>query len=318
MEAQTSNCLQIKKRSRQNKIMRNIFNFPKLLIRRIGLFYSMIRYGNAHNLDFAIEHYKFFTNMIEKLHKYKPDVKSLRILEVGCGKSYWLTLLLHSYGAKVTGIDTEFTSADNNISKYLSIFRENGIERMLRTFVWDKFYAAPYYKQLASLSSFPLQFKGIDVRRHSADDSEFPDNTFDVVVSHEVFEHIEDIPKTICTLKRILKPDGITYIYVHNFTSLSGGHHIAWKYPDTEPSDTVPPWDHLRENRFPDIPSWLNKLREKDYRKEFEKYMNVIEWLPTVKEGEKLLTPDIRAELSDYNEDELLTKGFIIIARPKV
>ena len=284
---------------------------------RLNLFLSMVRYGNAHNLDFAIEHYKFFKNLLNKLKTLGLNPKNLRTLEIGCGKAYWLTLLLHSYGVQVTGIDTEFTSTKNNISKYLCILRENGLERMLRTLVWDKFYAKPYYQKLDSISSFPLNFSNTDVRRMSVTETDFPNDTFDLIVSHEVFEHIENIPETVFTLNRILKPSGYTYIYVHNFTSLSGGHHIAWKYPDTEPSDTVPPWDHLREKRFPNIPSWLNELREKDYRREFEKHMEIIEWIPFGKEGENLLTPDIRAELSDYDEHELLTKGFIIIAKPR-
>ena len=300
-----------------SKSKSSIFDTPAILFKRLGLFLSMIKYGNAHNVDFAIEHYAFFENLIKNVNRLGVNTNNIRTLEIGCGKAYWLTLLLHNYGLHVTGIDTEFTSSSNQFSKYISIYRDNGLERMLRTFVWDKFYSKPYYQKLASLSPFPLKFNNVDVRRMSITDANFPDNTFDLVVSHEVFEHIDDIHKTVLTLNRIIKPEGITYIYVHNFTSLSGGHHIDWKYPDTEPSDTVPPWDHLRNRQFPDIPSWLNKLRESNYRIEFEKYMEVIEWIPAEKEGEKLLTPDIRAELSDYDEHELLTKGFIIIAKPK-
>jgi SAM-dependent methyltransferase len=295
----------------------NSFYTPLRLFKRLGLFLSMIRYGNEHNRDFAIEHYDFFNNMVEKLNALGIQNNGIRTLEIGCGKAYWLTLLAHSYGMDVTGIDTEYVSSKNQISKYLSIFRDNGLERMLRTLVWDKFYAASYYQQLATQTPFPLNFNKVDLRRMSSTDVKFPDNTFDLIVSHEVFEHIADIPNTILTLKRILKPSGITYIYVHNFTSLSGGHHIAWKYPDTEPSDIVPPWDHLREKRFPDIPSWLNGLRESEYKKVFEDHMDIIEWIPMGIEGEKLLTSDIRAELSDYDEKELVTKGFIIIAKPK-
>lgn len=300
-----------------NMPTRNIIHAMKSPFKRLNLFLSMVKYGNLHNLDFAIEHYDFFEKILYKLKALGLDTKDLRTLEIGCGKAYWLTLLLHNHGLHVTGIDTEFTAPKNQISKYVSIFRENGLERMLRTFVWDKFYAKPYYKKLASLVSTPLNFKNVDVRRMSITDADFPDNSFDLIVSHEVFEHIANIPETVETLNRILKPNGYTYIYVHNFTCLSGGHHIAWKYPDSEPSNTVPPWDHLRNKLFPEIPSWLNELREKDYRKEFEKHMEIIEWLPIGKEGEKLLTSDIRTELSDYDEEELLTKGFIIIAKPK-
>ena len=114
-----------------------------------------------------------------------------------------------------------------------------------------------------------------------------------------------------------MKPDATTYIYVHSFTSISGGHHIAWKYPDTEPSDEVPPWDHLRDKRFPDIPSWVNGLREHEYREVFEQFFEIEDWFPTHREGEALLTTEIREELADYTEAELLTKGFVVVARPK-
>ena len=109
----------------------------------------------------------------------------------------------------------------------------------------------------------------------------------------------------------------MAYIYIHNYASLSGGHHIAWKYPDTASSAVVPPWDHLRQNRYPDIPSWINRLRERDYRQAFEEQFDILDWFPTATEGKALLTPGIRAELADYGEEELLTKGFVIVARPR-
>lgn len=280
---------------------------------RIGLYLSMVKYGNAHNRDFAAEHYSFFERMLS----YLGEIKDRRILDVGCGKSFWLSLLLHSAGAKATGIDTEVVTAGAGATKYLEILRTNGIERALRTLVWDIVYARPYYRELAAISRYPLKMHGLDLRSMSSSTLDFADNTFDIVVSHEVFEHIDNVPQTVAELRRVMKPDGITYIYVHNFTSLSGGHHIAWKYPDTEPSKNVPPWDHLRENLHPWIPSWLNKLRERDYREAFTRHFEILDWIRTEQEGVALLTDDLRAELKDYSDEELLTKGFIVVARPK-
>ena len=287
------------------------------LSRRLRLYVSMVRYGNAHNRDFAREHYAFFADMQARLQKYVGDLCSLHVLDVGCGKAFWLTLLLHSYGAHVTGIDTEFVAPGRSLGKYTGILRRNGLERVLRTLVWETIYAAPYYRELAAVCHFPLCFEGIDVRRMSVTKLDFLGDTFDLVVSHEVFEHLPDVPAGLRSLRRVMKPEGITYIYVHNYTSLSGGHHIAWKYPDTEPSTVVPPWDHLRQNRYPEIPSWINRLREGDYRQAFEEQFEILDWFPTATEGEALLTPEIRAELADYSEEELLTKGFVVIARPK-
>ena len=285
------------------------------MLKKLSLYWSMLNYGLAHNRDFAHEHHRFFRDLLERL----GDVRGRRVIDIGCGKSYWLTLLLHSAGAVVTGVDTERVTARHDLGKYLAILKENGLERSLRTLCWDVLFARPYYKELAGLGSEPLRWDNLDVRCVSAITlDEFPDATFDLAVSHEVFEHIADIPATLRALRRVLKPQALTYIYIHNFTSLSGGHHIAWKYPDTEPSATVPPWDHLRGNRHPDIPSWINRMREGDYRREFGKYFELVEWIPFGQEGEGLLTPEIRRELPDYSADELLTKGFIVIARPRM
>lgn len=287
-------------------------------INRLQLYFSMVRYGNAHNRDFAREHYAFFTDMQRRLQQYGIDkLQGLRILDVGCGKAYWLTLLLHSCGANATGIDTEFVEERHSLNKYISILRHNGPERALRTLIWDVVYAGPYYHELAQMCPFPLDFEDVDARCMSVSELDFSARTFDLVVSHEVFEHLPDLPAALQSLRRVMKPDGLTYIYVHNYTSLSGGHHIAWKYPDAEPSTTVPPWDHLRQNLYPEIPSWINRLHERDYQRAFEEQFDILDWLPTTKEGEKLLAPEIRAELADYSEEELLTKGFIVIARPK-
>lgn len=287
------------------------------MFRRLKLYLSMIRYGNAHNQDFAKENYAFFEEMIEALKPYAGSVQGLRVLDAGCGKAFWLTLLLHSAGAKATGIDTEYVEAGVSLGKYLSIAKENGPERALRTIVWDLFYAKPYFKALAAICPFPLDFKGVDARRMDVESPVFDDETFDLVVSHEVFEHIEDPLKALKDLKRMMKPGAVAYIYIHNYASLSGGHHIAWKYPDSEPSDAVPPWDHLRENLYPEIPSWINRMREAEYKKIFREEFEILDWRPRGREGESLLTPQLRQELSEYSEDELLTKGFVVICRKR-
>lgn len=282
---------------------------------RLRLYGSMVAYARKHNLDFAREHYAFFERMRQDLQPLIGNLAGQRVLDVGCGKSYWLTLLLHSCGADVTGIDTEFV--DQGLLKYWRIFRRNGLDRALRTIAWEQIYAPPYYRALALAAPFPLIFGAVDVRCESVTDLTMPDESLDLAVSHEVFEHFDDLDSALRCLRRKLKPTGLTYFYIHNYTSISGGHHIAWKYPDTEPSPVVPPWDHLRQNRFPDIPSYINRLRERDYRAAFEAHFDIVHWLPGKTEGAALLTPQIRAELADYSEAELLTKGFTVVARPQ-
>lgn len=286
-------------------------------MRRLKLYWSMIRYANAHNRDFAREHWDFFDTLRRRLAERDIALPGLRVLEVGCGKSFWLTLLLHAHGAQVTGIDTEELDPRRSLSKYWSLLRRNGAERAARTLMWDVVYARPYYRELEQAAGCRLRGLRPDLRTGELRTLNLPEHSFDLVVSHEVFEHIADVDGAAAEVRRVLKPDGFGYLYVHSFPSLSGGHHIAWKYPDTEPSTTVPPWDHLRERRHPEIPSWLNGWRERDYRAAFERHFLVRDWLYTRREGESLLTPEIRAELADYSEHELLTKGFIAIVQPR-
>jgi ubiquinone/menaquinone biosynthesis C-methylase UbiE len=61
----------------------------------------------------------------------------------------------------------------------------------------------------------------------------FPENTFDVVVAFEVFEHLTDWRKFLSEIKRVLKPDGLVYLSTPNKTLYSPGtkkpinpHHV--------------------------------------------------------------------------------------------
>lgn len=61
----------------------------------------------------------------------------------------------------------------------------------------------------------------------------FSDNTFDVVVAFEVFEHLTDWRKFLSEIKRVLKPNGKVYLSTPNKTLYSPGtkkpinpHHV--------------------------------------------------------------------------------------------
>jgi SAM-dependent methyltransferase len=282
----------------------------------LKLYAAMVRFALRHNRDFAREHAEFFRDMERRLGGLGVELPGRRVLDLGCGKSYWLSLLLHNRGARVTGVDTEPPLPGRGLGKYAAIGRRHGWERSARTLAWDLLFNRSYYRALAKEWGNTLSHAGLDLRPLDGKTLDFPDDSFDLVVSHEVLEHIPDVAGALAEVARVLKPSGLTYLYVHNYASVSGGHHLAWKYPDTEPSFKVPPWDHLRENMFPDIPSWINRWRERDYRTAFSRHFEVLHWIPLGWEGEYLLTPEVRAELAPYSRRELLTKGFAVIATP--
>jgi SAM-dependent methyltransferase len=68
----------------------------------------------------------------------------------------------------------------------------------------------------------------------------FPDGHFDVVYSSNVLEHVDDPPRVIAEMVRVLKPGGYGHIVVPNYGSWWEGHYgLVW---------------------LPHSPAWLGKL----------------------------------------------------------
>lgn len=268
----------------------------------------------------AKNHYNIFLDTYRRLQKYIDLSKKRTILDVGCGRQYPQTLLFHSRGHKVIGIDIFYISFDKPPLKYYKSLRKNGLIVATGDLIDDILLKnRRFYKTLRSLCGFSRCSNPPDIRQMNAEEMTFQDELFDIVISNCVFEHIRNVPKAVFEIHRVLKPSGICYITIHLFTSLSGGHHFYWQEPQkVKPPYKIPPWDHLREKKFPLPPVYLNKLREKDYISLFEQKFQILEIIRE-KEGEELLqsNPEIREELSEYTEEELVTRTLTIIGRKR-
>jgi SAM-dependent methyltransferase len=143
----------------------------------------------------------------------------------------------------------------------------------------------------------------------------FPDNSFDLATSVAAFEHFPDVPAVVAELQRVIRPEGIAWVGIHLFTSLSGGHNLSF----TEiPLRTIPagvdPWDHLRQRRLLfHVP--LNEWRKDQYLETFARRFQILKHYCAMREGEAFLTPALEAELSAYTRDELTCGAYIIAAR---
>jgi SAM-dependent methyltransferase len=244
-------------------------------------------------------------------------IERLRMLDVGCGQRTPATLLFQASGNQVTGIDTELITTSPGLGSFVRVWRANGLERAAKTLVRQLLFDPAYDRRLAELAGKPLSRRRLDIRCLSVTELPFADETFDVVISNAVFEHVPDVALALGEVTRLLRPGGVCHIAIHLFPSLSGGHHMAWAFPDQSIPDAVPPWDHLRENRFP-AHVYLNRLKESDYRTVFEAEgrLELVDWVTTRTEGESLLTPEIQTELADrYTRDDLLKREVIAIAR---
>lgn len=67
-----------------------------------------------------------------------------------------------------------------------------------------------------TLSEIARKHFGLDVRTTFLEDAGFPDASFDVITMTDVFEHISAPRAMLREVRRLLRPDGITYIKVPN------------------------------------------------------------------------------------------------------
>lgn len=87
---------------------------------------------------------------------------------------------------------------------------------------------------------------------------EFPSNTFDLVISANVIEHVPSPEKFIQEAARVLKPSGIAYIETAPVWTSARGHHvmegmIKENCPDEtsyrDDGTVIPDWAHLTYSR---------------------------------------------------------------------
>jgi len=81
-----------------------------------------------------------------------------------------------------------------------------------------------------------------------ARDLPFPDDAFDVVYSSCAFEHINDFPRAVAEIKRVLRPGGELLACWGPIWSCAVGHHLWVSYEGHRldfNQGTIPAWAHL-------------------------------------------------------------------------
>ena len=125
---------------------------------------------------------------LRQILSHFPEGKRLRILDIGCGPGFF-SIILSMAGHEVTGID----GADGMLERCRKNVEASGC--------------------------------GAKILKGDAANLEFPDETFDLVVSRNVTHAIPDHVKAYTEWKRVLKPDGILLIYDAN-----------WHFEETVPA----------------------------------------------------------------------------------
>lgn len=254
------------------------------------------------------------------------NLKGKRILDLGCGQRFPFALQCVGAGANVTALDLDYVKPDILPLAFLRTVKYNGLKRACKSLLRRLLFDGTYYDSLESVAGKPLRdccFRiNFIVADPHAESYPLPSNSFDLIASNAVIEHVDNVFRFAAEICRLLRRGGgIFYGTIHNFYSLSGGHNLEWAFPDEQPSQKVSPWDHLRDNRFP-IWAPLNKLLPEEYQNAFSEHLDIllfegrdINHDPGGLEGKSFLTPEIAAELTAYPQELLLNRSWCIVAQ---
>jgi SAM-dependent methyltransferase len=243
-----------------------------------------------------------------------------RVLDVGCGSNAPMTLMLHSSGVQVTGVDGYVGyrwGLGFQPGRYARYLREAGAAKTLRKAAGEIVYDRHYYKTLSKTLGFPLTEQGLDLRVMRVEALQVPDASVDVIHSNATWEHVADVDSANRELARVLRPGGVAYIEIHLFPSLSGGHDLPWIVPGRIDLGGITPWGHLRHPATWVPPVFLNRFRERDYRRSFEavRELDILDWKTEFTEAHELVTPELLADLPDYSAEELTKRSIIVVLR---
>src|SRR5687768_431880 len=119
-----------------------------------------------------------FRVFVETARRNGIDPFRSRVLDVGCGANAPMSVLLHSAGAKVTGIDAYVGhrwGLGVSPARYVDYVREAGVLRTLRKMVGEIVYDRHYYTTLADKTGLTLTERNLDLRQMDVRSAAIPD-----------------------------------------------------------------------------------------------------------------------------------------------
>ncbi len=242
-------------------------------------------------------------------------VSGLRMLEIGPGQGMERARYFAQRNEVVT-LDRDVIPTTLDPRQYWQMARANGPGRAIKTagrhLLIGRSADASYRKFLDADAAPPERRTGdIEVEPLERE-------AFDVVMSWSVWEHISDPTRALENAVAALRPGGVAYISIHLWTAKDGHHDIR---AFTGRGDELPAWGHLRPGRRHEInpSSYLNEWRLGQWRSLFaEVTPGADEYLDQYEVPEThgpLLVGELREELADYSDEELLTVNAVYVWR---
>jgi len=146
------------------------------------------------------------------------ELKGLKILEIGPGQLLGQLpyLALHN---EVIGVDYDVVPQGFDLPKYMRMLAKNGPVRTVKTIGRkvlgvDRRYRAQLKKELA-VDYLPR----VEVRSADVLNLPFDSDSFDLVYTRAVFQHLPDAGGAIREIHRVLRSAGIAFVSLQPYTS---------------------------------------------------------------------------------------------------
>jgi 2-polyprenyl-3-methyl-5-hydroxy-6-metoxy-1,4-benzoquinol methylase len=234
-----------------------------------------------------------------------PWLRDAAVLDVGCGRNLQGLGFLASGARSYTGIEPAL-DIDSKV------FKDS------RT-VWSRRVVS----QLTLRRLMELH-PGLRYLATTADQlAESEPGRFDVLVMHNVTEHLMEIEREFGHFARLVRAGGVVVFRHPNFYCWHGHHRRPRTVKEIDGSAEqaeVVDWAHVHFQ--PGAHDWIartqNRIRLDDLRALTERYFRIERWEETestAEQGRDRLTPEILGRYPEFSRRELLTRAVFIVAR---
>jgi hypothetical protein len=251
-----------------------------------------------------------------------------RILEIGFGQRPFRLMALDRLGHDVVGVDLDEPIYNLRLGNIARVAKRNGPIRAFKSLARRLIFDNHEYRGLrSSFALAPSKSDKLDPSRLKTGDVSDPKTwaklpgPFDFVYSSDVFEHIppDHLRTALGLMAKAMSERSVAVLTPMVFTGIAGGHDLDWyPYRANEPlGERTPPWGHLTgESKAAD--TYVNKLSRKDFRAMLAEVFEIVEERGLDPDlGRRHLTPERRAALKDYDEDELFSNRVFFVVRKK-
>lgn len=271
--------------------------------------WKVLRYKFTNNIKLATVKYNSFLQIHERVAGISgKSLDQQTVLEIGCGQLLANVKLFSVLCQKVIGVDPELPP--QKFFDFMHFIKVCGLQRFLKTILNEILFMSPFDRKLQELGGGEeFNFQNCKLYRMRANKLPIPTGSIDLIISDDVFEHIDDVEAVLVEMERVLRPGGAFCIQIHPFTAFSGGHDLdtVTHLGDSLAQLASKPWRHLYDRAFQD-PVFLNRLRRKDYEKVFNSIFSEVNCDALGPEGERYLTPETLQiiESQGFSKDEIL------------